>query len=102
MKKISPMLLLLAFVACTSTGNPQRPIKFYGWRFYLYGHEKYTVEEHIYYSCLYHNRLPNGSKTGFHKICSVEATRFPSGINAAMYVTGCIMEKCEAMALKED
>lgn len=102
MRKLLLLSVLLVTFACTSTGTPNHPIKFYGWRMYLYGHEKYTPEEKIYARCLYRNRLPDGSKTGFHKSCSIESTQFPMGINRAMYVTGCVMEKCTDLALKED
>ena len=103
MKKKIPMLLahfccLICIIniagCCISTGNPSHPVDFYGWRYYLYGHEKYTPEERAMSRCQYLNRLPDGSRSGFSHLCRVKATRFPMGINAAMYGELCVIEEC--------
>jgi hypothetical protein len=90
------LLALLLFWSCTSTGNPDHPIKFYGWRFYLYGHEKFTPAERAFSRCYYRNRLPDGSRSGFSRLCRVKAAEqgVPMGINAAMFASACKMNLC--------
>jgi hypothetical protein len=89
------------FTACTSTGDPSHPIQFYSWRWYAFGHEKYTPVEAAYARCVYRHRLPDGSRSGFSRRCRREATgRFPMGINAATYGTLCEMRLCHEVVVQ--
>jgi hypothetical protein len=84
----------LAAIGCASTGDRDHPVHFYGWRYYILGHEKYSPREAAYARCVYRNRLPDGERSGFSRQCRLLATRFPQGINSAMYASSCIMERC--------
>jgi hypothetical protein len=93
----------LLFTSCTSTGNPSHPVKFIGWHQLAFGHDKYTSIEAIEARCRYRNRRPDGRLTGFSRQCRIEAAKhFPMGINCAMYATGCVIERCGALAATWD
>jgi hypothetical protein len=94
------LTLLLLLAACASTGDPAHPVKFYGWRYYAFGHERYTPDEAAYARCVYRHRLPDGSRTGFSRRCRREAVRFPVGVNQAMFASLCEMRLCHAVAVQ--
>lgn len=90
------LLVIFLMIGCTSTGNDSHPVKFIGWHQLALGHDKYTPQERDESRCRFRNRLPDGSKSGFIKICRNQSADIgiQLGINSAMYETTCVINMC--------
>lgn len=94
-RHVLALLLIVVSVvclSCTSTGNDEHPVKFIGWHQLAYGHDKFTPQEKDENICRFRNRLPDGRKSGFSKIC--RRSSVGTGINLAMAETGCVISMC--------
>lgn len=96
---VATFLIAIAFLSgCSSTGNPDHPIRLHSWHEIVFGHTKYTPEEKVFARCRYWNKNPDGSHTGFQRECRLEAAQYPMGVNAAMFAAMCVIDKCHKLA----
>lgn len=102
-KALAATILVASLAGCVSTGNAKHPYRTWTLHEWAFGHQRYTPEERVEARCRYRNRLPGGARTGFSRQCRLEAAeKFGMGINAAMYGTLCVIEKCREVAYAAD
>lgn len=90
--------LSILMSGCISTGDPNHPVRAWTPHEWVFGHQRYTPDERAYARCVYRNRKPDGSRTGFSRMCRLKAAeQFPMGVNAAAYASLCVREECNKM-----